>query len=71
MSENCGCSCPPGQARCQPSYNGQPAEHLLERVSPVADAPLSKATLVAAAWAVLEALTPLNSLVGPGKKGDA
>lgn len=37
----------------------------------VADAPLSKATLVAAAWAVLEALTPLNSLVGPGKKGDA
>lgn len=37
----------------------------------VADAPFSKAALVTAAWAVVEALTPLNSLVGPGKKGDA
>jgi hypothetical protein len=30
----------------------------------VADDPLSKAALVAAGWAALEAFTPLNGLVG-------
>lgn len=30
----------------------------------VADEPLSKAALTAAAWAALEAFTPLNSMVG-------
>lgn len=30
----------------------------------VADEPLSKAALVAAGWAALEAFTPLNGLVG-------
>ena len=37
----------------------------------VADEPLSKAALTAAGWAVIEAFTPLNSLVGFFKNQEA